>query len=299
MDWLNYHHLFYFWTVAREGSITAACRRLLLSPPTISAQIRELEEALGEKLFARSGRGLVLTETGRLAYRYADEIFSLGREFVDAIRGKTTGTSIQVSVGINDVLPKTIAYRLIEPVFGLPGPVRVECIQGTPAQLLPPLAVHELDLVLSDAPISPEIRVRAYSHLLGESAITLFAAPKLARKLRKGFPKSLDEAPVLLPAPGSALRIAMEKWFELIRVRPRIVAHFEDIALLSICGRHGQGFFAGYSVIKEEIARDYDVEPIGKMPKYRAQFYAISVERQLKHPAVLAVMEAARARLFA
>lgn len=298
MNWLNYHHLFYFWTVAREGSITAACQRLLLSPPTISAQIRELEEALGEKLFTRSGRGLTLTETGRLAYRYADEIFSLGREFVDAIRGKATGSSIQVSVGINDVLPKTIAYRLIEPVFGLPGPVRVECVQGTPAQLLPPLAVHELDLVLSDAPVSPEIRVRAYSHMLGESSITLFAAARLARRLRKGFPKSLDEAPVLLPAPGSALRIAMEKWFESIRVRPRIVAHFEDIALLSICGQYGHGFFAGYSVIESEIGRAYQVEPIGKMPKYRAQFYAISIERQLKHPAVLAVMEAARARLF-
>lgn len=299
MDWLNYHHLCYFWTVAREGSITAACRRLLLSPPTVSAQIRELEEALGEKLFTRSGRGLTLTETGRLAYRYADEIFSLGREFVDAIQGKATGSSIQVSVGINDVLPKTIAYRLIEPVFKLPGPVRLQCIQGTPAQLLPPLAVHELDLVLSDAPVSPEIRVRAYSHLLGESAIMLFAAPKLAQNLRKGFPNSLDEAPALLPAPGSALRIAMEKWFEAIRVRPRIVAQFEDTALLNICGQHGHGFFAGYSVIQEEIARDYQVRPVGKVPKYRAQFYAISIERQLKHPAVVAVMEAARAKLFA
>jgi LysR family transcriptional activator of nhaA len=164
--------------------------------------------------------------------------------------------------------------------------------------LLPPLAVHELDLVLSDAPVSPEIRVRAYSHMLGESSITLFAAAKLARRLRNGFPKSLDEAPVLLPAPGSALRIAMEKWFESIRVRPRIVAHFEDIALLSICGQYGHGFFAGYSVIESEIGRAYQVEPIGKMPKYRAQFYAISVERQLKNPAVVAVMEAARAGLF-
>jgi len=203
MDWLNYHHLFYFWTVAREGSITAACQRLLLSPPTISAQIRELEEALGEKLFTRSGRGLTLTDAGRLAYRYADEIFSLGREFVDAIQGKATGTSIQVSIGINDVLPKTIAYRLIEPVFGLPGPVRIECVQGTPAQLLPPLAVHELDLVLSDAPASPEIRVRAYSHLLGDSAITLFAAPKLGRRLWKGFPKSLDGLPFCCPRPAA------------------------------------------------------------------------------------------------
>ncbi|MDM8004852.1 MAG: LysR family transcriptional regulator [Phycisphaerae bacterium] len=299
MDWLNYHHLFYFWMVAREGSITAACNRLFLSPPTVSAQIRELEDALGEKLFTRSGRGLVLTEAGRVAYRYADEIFSLGREFVDVIKGRPGGTSIQVSIGINDVLPKPIVYRLIEPVFRLAGPVRVECIQGTPAQLLPPLAVHELDLVLSDAPVSPEIRVRAYSHLLGESSITLFAAPRLARRLRKGFPKSLNGAPALLSAPGSALRIAMERWFEAVRVRPRIVAHFEDIALLSVCGRHGHGFFAGYSVIEDEIVRDYRVEAIGTIQKYQGQFYAISVERQLKHPAVVAITEAARARLFA
>lgn len=299
MDWLNYHHLFYFWMVAREGSITAACRRLFLSPPTVSAQIRELEQALGEKLFTRSGRGLMLTETGRVAYRYADEIFSLGREFVDAVKGRPASTSIQVSIGINDILPKPVAYRLIEPVFRLPGPVRVECVQGTPAQLLPPLSVHELDLVLSDAPVSPDIRVRAYNHLLGESSITLFAAPRLARRLRKGFPKSLDGAPVLLSAPGSALRVAMEKWFDAVHVRPRIVAHFEDVALLSVCGEHGHGFFAGYSVIKDEIVHDYRVEIIGTMQKYKGQLYAISVERQLKHPAVVAITEAARAHLFA
>jgi LysR family transcriptional activator of nhaA len=298
MDWLNYHHLYYFWTVAREGSITAACNRLLLSPPTISAQIRELEVALGEKLFSRSGRGLTLTESGRLAYRYADEIFSLGREFVDAVKGRAVGASIQIRIGINDVLPKTIAYRLIEPVFQLPGPVRVECVQGTPAQLLPSLAVHELDLVLSDAPVNPQIRVRAYSHLLGESAVTLFAAPRLATRLRKGFPKSLEGAPALLPAPGSALRIAIDKWFESIHVRPRIVAQFEDVALLSVCGRHGLGFFAGHTAIEKEIIRDYRVQRIGAMQKYRAQFYAISVERRLQHPALVAITDAARTRLF-
>ncbi|HOB73708.1 MAG TPA: LysR family transcriptional regulator [Phycisphaerae bacterium] len=298
MDWLNYHHLFYFWTVAREGSITAACNRLLLSPPTISAQIRELEEALGEKLFSRSGRGLVLTESGRLAYRYADEIFSLGREFVDAIKGRATGASIQINIGVNDVLPKTIVYRLIEPVFHLPGPVRIECVQGTPAQLLPALAVHDLDLVLSDAPVNPQIRVRAYSHLLGESAITLFAAPRLAARLRKNFPQSLDGAPALLPAPGSALRIAIDKWFESIRVRPQIVAQFEDVALLSVCARNGRGFFAGHTAIEKEIIRDYRVQRIGDMQKYRAQFYAISVERRLRHPALVAITDAARTRLF-
>lgn len=298
MDWLNYHHLFYFWMVAREGSITAACNRLLLAPPTISAQIRELEEALGEKLFNRAGRGLTLTDAGRVAYRYADEIFSLGREFVHAVKGRAVTASLQISIGINDVLPKTVAYRLIEPVFDLPGGVRVECIQGTPAQLLPPLAVHELDVVLSDAPASPQIRVRAYSHLLGDSAVTLFAAPRLAQRLRKGFPRSLDGAPALLPAAGSALRLAMDKWFESIHVRPKIVAQFEDVALLSVCGRHGRGFFAGHSVIEQEIIDEYRVQPIGTMQKYRAQFYAISVEQRPRHPALIAITEAARNRLF-
>lgn len=298
MDWLNYHHLFYFWTVAREGSIKAACQRLLLSAPTISTQIRELEEALGEKLFDRSGRSLTLTEAGQTAFRYADEIFSLGREFVDAIKGKATDTSIRVSIGINDVIPKTIAYRLIEPAFGLPGPVQVECIEGTPSQLLPPLAIHELDVVLSDAPVSPEIRVRAYSHLLGESSITIFAAPQLAKRLRKGFPKSLDGAPVLLPFPGSALRIAMEKWFESIHVRPQIVAQFEDIALLMVCGKNGHGFFGVHNVIEKEIARVYQVKIVGEVPQSSTQFYAISVERKLKNPAVVAITEAARTRLF-
>lgn len=298
MDWLNYHHLYYFWRVARAGSISAACRELLLSPPTISAQIQELERSLGEPLFQRVGRRLVLTDSGRVAYRYADEIFSLGREFVDVLQGKAQSTSLEVGIGVNDVLPKPVVYKLIEPILRLPEPVRVRCIQGTPTQLLPPLSVHELDLVLSDAPPSPEIRVRAFSHLLGECPVSLLATPKLARSLRKNFPKSLDGAPVLLPAAGSALRVALEKWFESEGVRPRLIAHFEDIALLSACGEHGWGFFASYSVIDEEMMRVHRVEKIGQMPSYRAQFYAISVERRLTNPAVLAVTKTARTVLF-
>lgn len=298
MDWLNYHHLFYFWRVARAGSITGACKELLLSPSTISAQMQELENALGEKLFDRTGRKLTLTEAGRVAYRYADEIFSLGREFVDVLQGKSESTSLEVSIGINDVLPKLIAYRLIEPVLRLPDPVRIRCIQGTPAQLLPPLAVHDLDVVISDAPPPPEIRVRAFSHLLGECPVCLFAVPKLARVLRKGFPKSLDGASALLPAPGSALRISLEKWFEQIKVRPQIIAHFEDIALLSACGQHGWGFFAGHSVIEKDIARVYGVQKIGEVAKCQAAFYAISVERRITHPAVAAITQTARQTVF-
>jgi LysR family transcriptional activator of nhaA len=298
MDWLNYHHLFYFWTVAREGSITAASKQLLLSPPTISAQIRELEQALGEKFFDRSGRGLSLTEAGQVAFRYANEIFGLGREFVDAIKGHSTLRSIRIGIGINDVIPKQIAYQLIEPVFRMAEPVRVECIQGTPAQLLPSLAVHELDVVLSDAPMSPDIRIRAYNHLLGESTIKVFAAAALAKKLRKGFPKSLDKAPVLLPPSGSAMRIILEKWFESIRVRPAIVGEFEDITLLKICGEHARGFFGGYGIMEEQNRRTFRSEVVGTVKGYHVGFYAISIERQIRNPAVLAITTAARQQLF-
>lgn len=298
MDWLNYHHLFYFWTVARAGSISAACQELLLAPPTISAQIHELEASLGEKLFTRSGRGLALTETGRLVYRYADEIFSLGRELVDMVRGRSVGISVQINIGVNDVIPKLVAYRLLEPVVQLPERSRISCIEGTPAQLLPALAVHDLDLVLSDAPADPHIKVRAFSHLLGECGITLFALPKQARKLRQGFPKSLDGAPALLPAIGSTLRSTLDRWFEAVDVRPRVVGEFEDIALLSTFGEHGQGFFAGYDVVQADLVRSLHVEPIGSIKDHTERFFAITVERRIRHPAVAAVTKAARDRLF-
>ena len=298
MDWLNYHHLFYFWTVARAGSITAACEELLLAPPTISAQIHELEAALGEKLFARSGRGLTLTETGRMVYRYADEIFSLGREFVDTVKGRSKGISVHVNIGVNDVIPKLVAYRLLEPVVQLPERSRISCFQGTPTQLLPALAVHDLDLVLSDAPADPHIKVRAFSHLRGECGVTLFASPKQARKIRKGFPQSLDGASALLPTPGSTLRGALDRWFESVDVRPDVIGEFEDIALLSTFGGQGQGFFAGYDVVESDIISSFHVEPIGSIKDHRERFFAITVERRIRHPAVAAIMEAARGRLF-
>jgi LysR family transcriptional activator of nhaA len=297
MDWLNYHHLFYFWTVAREGSITAASEKLLLSPATISAQIRELETALGQKLFERSGRGLSLTEVGQMAYRYAGEIFALGRELVDSLQGPSLPRAIKVRIGINDVIPKLIAYQLIAPLFHSPQRLRVECVQGTPEQLLPALAVHDLDLVLSDAPVHPQIRVRAYSHLLGESPIRIYAAPRLAGRLSPGFPGSLDQAPALLPAAGSALRNVMDKWFESVHIRPHIIGEFEDVTLMSMCGEHGQGFFAGHGVIERQIRRSFGVKPLGTLTGYRGSFYAISVERRIRSPAVAAIADAARRQL--
>lgn len=298
MDWLNYHHLFYFWTVAREGSIAAAGAKLLLSPATISAQVRELEAALGQKLFQRSGRGLRLTEAGQVANRYASEIFSLGRDFVDAMQGRPSPRGLRVRIGINDVIPKLIAYRLIEPLFRLKDLASIECVQGTPEQLLPPLAVHELDLVLSDAPALSDVRVRAYGHLLGKSPIRIYAAPSLARRLRNGFPGSLTDAPALLPAPGSALRKTMEAWFDEAHVKPSIIGEFEDVTLLGICGEQGHGFFPGYAVIEKEICRTFGVKPIGTVGRHVGRFYAITVECKIRSSAAAAITDAARADLF-
>ena len=298
MDRLNYHHLFYFWVVGREGTIAAAGEKLHLAPPTISAQLHELENSLGEKLFARRGRRLALTDTGRVAYRYAEEIFSLGREFVDAVKGGSSSPSLRLNVGAHDVLPKMIAYRLLEPIFHLPEPVRVACYEGTPTQLLPQLSVHELDLVLSDAPMAPAIKVRAFSHLLGECGIAFFASPKLARKLRSGFPQSLDGKPALLPTENASMRGTLENWFDSVGVHPNVVAEFEDIELMRVFGQQGRGFFAAHDVIKEEIASGYDVERIGSIKGRSERFYAITVERRIKHPAVVAITDAARKQLF-
>jgi LysR family transcriptional regulator, transcriptional activator of nhaA len=298
MDWLNYHHLLYFWTVTKEGTIAAACQQLHLTQSTISTQIRELEKRLGEKLFRRVGRNLTLTETGRVVYRYAEEIFSLGSELLETVTGGPVSRSLRLNIGAQDTLPKLIAYRLLEPVFRLPEPVRVVCYEGTPAQLLPRLSVHEVDLVLSDAPINPSIRVRAFSHLLGECGIAFFAAPQLARRLRRGFPRSLREAPALLPAHSSAMRSTLERWFASKGVHPHVVAEFEDIELMMAFGRHGRGFFPAHDAIAKEIVRDCHVEPIGAIVGRSERFYAISVERRLRHPAVVAITETARETLF-
>lgn len=298
MDWLNYHHLFYFWMVARAGSIAAASKELLLAPPTISAQIHGLEASLGEKLFNRVGRNLVLTEMGRVVYRYADEIFSLGRELMDVLKDRSVSVSVQINVGVNDAIPKLVAYRLLSPVLHLPEPSRISCVDGSPDQLLPALAIHDLDLVLSDAPVGPHIKVRAFSHLLGECGVTLFASPKQAHRMRKGFPRSLHGAPALLPAPGSALRAAIDRWLESVDARPNVVGEFEDVALLSTFGEHGEGFFAGYDVVESDIIRRFRVEPIGAIEDHRERFFAITVERRIRHPAVAAIINAARSELF-
>jgi LysR family transcriptional activator of nhaA len=298
MEWLNYHHLYYFWQVVRSGSITRACEQLLLAPPTVSAQLRSLEESLGEKLLTRSGRGLVPTEMGRLVFRYAEEIFGLGRELMDAVKQRPTGRPLRLAVGIDDVLPKEIAQTLIEPALHLPQPVRLLCREASLEPLMALLARHELDVVLSDAPVTPSAKVRSYNHALGECGISWMAVPALAKKYRRGFPKSLDGAPMLLPTDDTAIRRMLDQWCEAQEIRPRVVGEFEDDALLRAFGQRGTGVMAVASVLEGSFKRQYGFARIGVVPTIRNRFYAVSIERKVRHPAVLAICETARNTLF-
>jgi LysR family transcriptional activator of nhaA len=298
MDHLNYHHLRYFWTAAREGSVTRAGQKLHVSQPAVSAQIRGLEDALGERLLTRSGRGLSLTEAGRVVYRYADEIFGLGAELLETLKGRPTGRPPRLVVGIANVIPKLIAYRLLEPAFRLPQPVRVECLEDRPQRLLSELAIHRLDLVLADAPAGPGASVRAYSHLLGECSVSVFGAERLARAHRRNFPRSLDGAPFLLPTADSTLRRQLEQWFEARGIRPEIMGQFDDSALLKVFGQSGAGMFAVPSAIDADVRQQHRVRLVGRIDIHE-RFYAITVERRIKHPAVAAISEVARTTLFA
>jgi LysR family transcriptional regulator, transcriptional activator of nhaA len=297
MEWLNYHHLYYFWVVAREGSIVRATRVLNLTQPTISAQLRLLEESLGEKLFAKRGRGLALTGVGRVAFDYADEIFSLGQQLRDVIRGRTTGKLPKLFVGIADVVPKLIAFRLLEPAFALSPRTDVVCREDTPQRLFASLALNELDLVISDSPIPQGSKVRAFNHLLGESGMTIFAKPSLARQFRRDFPRSLEGAPMLLPEAGSESRRMLDHWFETNDVRPEVVAEVADSALLKAFGNAGLGLFPSPTAIEREVTGQYDVRVVGRFEKLRERFYVVSAERRIKHPAVAAITGVAR-RLF-
>ncbi len=298
MDWLNYHHLLYFHTVVSEGSIVKAAERLSLTPPTISGQIKALEDAIGERLFERQRRRLVLTEMGRTVHRYADEIFGIGRELLEAIRARPAGRPARLVVGVADVMPKLIVRRVLEPVLHMPGGMRLVCREDTSEKLLAALALHELDVVLTDAPMPPDVRVRAYNHLLGESRVTLFALPALARSLARRFPASLDEVPLLLPTPQSTLRRSIDQFFAAHRIRPRVVAEFDDSALLKVFGEDGVGVFPAPSVLERDICDRYGVKVVGRLPDVSERFYAISVERRLTHPAVVAMTQQARTALF-
>jgi len=298
MEWLNYHHLLYFWAVAKEGSIVQASRKLRLAQPTISGQIHRFEEVLGEKLFARKGRQLVMTEVGRMVFRYADEIFSLGAELQDVLQGRPVRSPPKIVVGIADIFPRLIAHRLLEPALKRLGPVSLVCREDKPERLLAELAIHGLDFVLTDTPIDPLIRVKAFSHLLGECGVTFFATGELEKKYRRGFPQSLDGAPLLLPTDNTVLRRSLDEWLSERDIRPIVLGEFEDSILLKIFGQSGMGIFPAPSVIANEVQQRYKVRSIGNLDDVRVRFYAISIEKKLKHPAVLAISEEAKRMIF-
>jgi LysR family transcriptional activator of nhaA len=298
MQWLNYHHLLYFWTVAKEGGITRAAKKLHLSQPTLSSQLKRLEAALGAKLMQRDGRSMTLTEAGQQVFRYADEIFTLGRELSEAVKGHVSSDNVRLRVGIPDVLPKLIVYRLLQPALKLREQVQLTCFEGKLDALLGDLAMHHLDIVFADAPLLPQLNVRAFNHLLGESTITVCASSQLAANYRPDFPQSLHEAPMLLPTQNTSLRRALELWFDERQIRPRVSHEFEDSAILKVFGQASAGLFVTPTAIEDQVCRQYSVEVVGRIPDIKERFYAISIERRLKHPAVVAISRAAREKLF-
>jgi LysR family transcriptional activator of nhaA len=298
MRHLNYNHLLYFWTVAREGSIARASDVLHLAPQTISGQLKLLEESVGDPLFHRVGRGLVLSETGHFVFQYAEEIFSVGAELAQRVRSRQPGMPGILNVGVTNSIPKLIAYRILRPSLEMEDPVRVVCREGNLEQLLGDLAVHRMDILISDRPTPTGLNVRAYNHLLGESSISFFVGKASARKYRSRFPDSLDGAPLLLPVTTNALRRSLDDWFEEQGISPKVVAEFDDSALLKAFGEAGSGVFPAPSAIRHEVETMYSARCIGTAESLTEKYYAVSPERKLKHPAVVNITETARARLF-
>jgi LysR family transcriptional regulator, transcriptional activator of nhaA len=298
MEWLNYNHLYYFWKVLRAGSLTRACEELRLAPPTVSAQLRSLEQQLGEKLLMKVGRRLVPTEMGQVAFRYAEEIFSLGQELMDALKQRSTNKPLRLVVGVDDVLPKEIAQELIDPALRLPTPVVLRCHESNLEALMAKLAIHEIDVVLSDSAVTPSLNIRAYNHLLGESRVVWIGTPELAKRHRLGFPKSLNGAPILLPTDDTAIRRKLDRWFDAHGVRPNLVGEFDDFALLRAFAETGVGLFPVPMVLERKFRSKYRFMRIGEADGVTAQFYAVSIERKLKNTAVIAICESARQQMF-
>ncbi len=296
--WLNYHHLLYFHAIVREGSVTAAARKLRLAQPTLSGQVKVLEDTLGEPLFERRGRRLELTEAGRLVYAYAEEIFGLGQELLQTVQGRPVGGPRRLAVGVADALPKLVVVRLLAPAMALEGGVRLEVRDGDVPSLVADLQAHRLDLVLSDGPLPAGGVARATQHALGECGVSFFAAPALAARLGEGFPACLEGAPMLLPPSGSALRRALDVWFDDRGLTPSIVGEFSDSALLKAFGEGGAGALAAPSVVAREVEEQYGLRSLGATDEVRERFWAIVGERRVRHPAVHAVLDGARS-LFA
>jgi LysR family transcriptional regulator, transcriptional activator of nhaA len=289
MKWLNYNHLHYFWVVAREGGVVRASEELLVSQPTISNQLKELEGSLGHRLFDRVGRGLRLTDAGRVAFNYANEIFSLGQEMLNALEHQPAGRVMRLAAGVVDVIPKPVARQLLSPATKLEQPVRLVCREDKSDRLLADLAARRIDLVLSDAPIGTAVQVEGYNHLLGESGVSFFADAGLAARYRPGFPKSLNGAPTLLPSDHTQVRRSLNAWFDTKRIHPVVAGEFDDSALMFWFGRTGHGVFPAPTVIEADIRREMGLELVGRLRDVRERFYAITLDKKPKHPAVVAI----------
>jgi LysR family transcriptional regulator, transcriptional activator of nhaA len=299
MEWLNFHHLRYFWMVARKGGVRKAAEELHVSQPSISAQLRLLEESLGQKLFKRSGRHLVLTETGQLILKYADEIFSVGRELISAVKQRPGKHPVRLNIGLTDAFPKLITQQILRAAFGFDHPIHIVCREGEIGSLLNQLQAHRLDIVLADEPAASSSTAKTFNHRLGDSGMTFCAVPTLAQKLRRNFPQSLNGAPALLPTTNMGMRAALETWFDTHDIHPRLVGEFEDTALMEVCSVGGRGFTVVHSVIDRAALKHYGLRVIARVPDCRSEFYAITAERRVKHPAAVAITEHAYTTLFA
>ena len=298
MRHINYNHLQYFWAVAREGSIVAAAKLLHVTPQTISGQLKLLDESIGDSLFSRVGRRLVLTEQGHVVFRYADEIFSIGAELGSVLQGAGGADATILNIGVVSSMPKLIVERIIAPIFSAERPARIRCVDGSLEHLLAEVAIHRIDLVLSDQPLPRGLNLKAYNHHLGDSGLTFFAASGLAAGLRSKFPENLDRSPALLPSQNSALRRRIEAWFERENISPLITGEFDDSAMMKAFGEAGIGIFPAPTVIENEICRMYHSEVVGRTKDITEQFYAISPERRLRHPMVVHITESARTDVF-
>ena len=294
MAWFNYHHFYYFWTTARLGSFSAAAKQLNLSRPTISAQLKQFEETLGKSLFDRSSRSIKLSEFGQIAFGYAEEIFTSGQEFQDLLAGNLSFKPSRFRVGTPDAMPKLITYRLLKPTLNLPHKLQISCVEGKLDDLLAELAVHRLDLVLSDSPVGPTMNVKAYNHLLGESGVSFFATSDDVEKHSASFPDCLGLLPLLQPIETTSIRRNLNHWFTKLGIQPQTRAEFEDSALMKVFGQAGEGVFPAPTAIEKDVCSQYNVKVLGRTVEIRECFYAISVERRIKHPAVLAISESAK-----
>jgi len=298
MERLNYQHLYYFWNVAKEGSVTRACEKLHLAQPTISGQLSVFEQAIGEKLFYKEGKKLALTDTGRMVFNYAEDIFALGRELNNMLKGRLGERGLRFNVGIADALPKLMSHRLLEPALNLGEAVKIICIEDKAERLLAEIMLHGMDMVLSDVPATLAAGTRVFNHLLGECGVAVFGAPSLATYYIDDFPRSLNGAPLLLPTTNTALRRSLDQWFDMEDICPDIKAEIEDSALLKTFAAAETGLFVAPTAVAGEIQRQYGVQIVGRIDNVRERFYAITAQRKIKHPAVMAILEQAQTRLF-